>query len=126
MKVGEWMKRVSETIFTCDKCLKDIKYTTKDEYDPDFVYAANQCWSIHLGRAGYGSKLDGSEINFDICDDCLIEFIQSFSWEGKERAFNSGSNQYLSSEEWIRYQKGEMSKEEMIDLGFNVEDEEIE
>lgn len=54
------MKRVSKTIFTCDKCTKEIEYTTKNQYDNNFDFAANECWEIRLGRARYGSKLDGS------------------------------------------------------------------
>ena len=81
------MKRVSKTVFTCDKCLKDIEYT-----DDKFDFAKNECWEIRLGRAGYGSKFDGSEINFDLCDDCLHKFVDTFSNEGKKRVHNSGSN----------------------------------
>lgn len=81
------MIQVSQTTFICDRCGKEISYPT-DEYN----YEADGCWSIHLGRAGYGSSFDGSDVNFDICDDCLYEFVNTF--KHKDRVFNSGSNTY--------------------------------
>lgn len=84
------MKRVAKTVFTCDKCGKETEYTTKDEYSVDFDFAANECWEIRLGRAGYGSGLDGCDVNFDLCDDCLIEFVNTF--KHKNVVWNSGSN----------------------------------
>ena len=93
------MKRVSKTIFTCDKCAKEIEYSTRDEYDDNFDFKANECWEIRLGRAGYGSSFDGSEVNFDLCDSCLYEFVNSFYKEGKERVHNSGSNAWYGDED---------------------------
>lgn len=93
------MKRVAKTIFICDKCAKEIEYTTKDECSDDFDFAANECWEIRLGRAGYGSRLDGSEVNFDLCDDCLVDFVNTFYKEGKERVHNSGSNAWYGDDE---------------------------
>lgn len=84
-------------IFKCDKCGKTIKYSkNKNEYYSKQM--KNRCWSIDLGRAGYGSRLDGSDIDFDLCDDCLIEIINSFTPEGIEKIKNSGSNTYYEDE----------------------------
>jgi hypothetical protein len=90
------MKKIAKTVFTCDKCLKEITYTTKDQYRKDFEFSANECWEIKLGRAGYGSKFDGSEVNFDVCDDCLHEFVNSF--KNSAVVFNSGSNAWYGDE----------------------------
>jgi hypothetical protein len=87
--------RIKTTVkFECDKCGKIIEYIPNNRYD--FV-EENQCWSFKTGRAGYGSKLDGSDVNFDLCDDCLYEFINTFKY--KDRIFNSGSNCYYPEEE---------------------------
>lgn len=78
--------------FKCDKCGKVITYSNaKDEngWDVD-PFTKEGCWEIRLGRAGCGSSLDGSDVNFDLCDDCLVEFINSFTSEGLERVKNSG------------------------------------
>jgi len=100
--------------FLCDKCGKTIEYCLDIESDNFNTYwNSEECHRIDLGRPGYGSGLDGCEVNFNLCDDCLIELINSFTIEGREKVINSGSNQYLSSEDWIRLQKGEMSDEEM-------------
>lgn len=82
-----------ERIHTCFKCGKETKYI-KD------TMLENECWSIYLGRAGYGSGLDGCDVEFDLCDDCLIAFVNSFTKEGQDMVFNSGSNYYLSNEEY--------------------------
>jgi hypothetical protein len=80
-------------IFTCDKCGSVTKWNRKDFHA--FVYES-QCHNIHLGRAGYGSSLDGSDVNFSLCDDCLCAFIGTF--KNKESIYNSGSNQYYEDD----------------------------
>lgn len=97
--------------FTCDKCGKSIEYSP-DIYS-DSYFEMEGCHTINLGRPGYGSGLDGCDVCFDLCDDCLIELINSFTIEGQEKVYNSGSNTFLSSEDWIRVHKGEMPDEEM-------------
>jgi hypothetical protein len=99
------MKRVVKQIFICDKCLNEITYTTKDQYDSNFEFSANECWEIKLGRAGYGSKFDGSEVDFDVCDDCLHEWVSSF--KNSEVVFNSGSNVWYGDEEWAEEKENE-------------------
>jgi hypothetical protein len=78
--------------FKCDKCGEEIKYTVNDNENTGLYFAQNECWNINLGRAGYGSKFDGSNINFNLCDDCLYELVESFKNEGKERVHYSGVN----------------------------------
>jgi len=103
--------------FLCDKCGKIIKYVLDmDGMNGDNInlyWNSEECHHINLGRPGYGSGLDGCEVDFNLCDDCLRELIDSFTIEGQEKVINSGSNQYLSSEDWIRLHNGEMSDEEM-------------
>jgi hypothetical protein len=89
------MKRTSKIYFKCDKCGFEREYTP-NSFDEE------GCWNISLGRAGYGSTLDGCEVDFDLCDKCLRELVDSFTIEGQERVLNSGSNQYGSSEDWIK------------------------
>lgn len=74
--------------FVCDKCGKILQWD-----DDDFIKAEqiiNQCHNVNLGRMGYGSLLDGSVVNFNICDDCLYEFIQSFV--NRDKIIYSGAN----------------------------------
>jgi hypothetical protein len=95
--------------FTCDKCGE------KEEWEKNDVWAETNhegCHYINLGQMGYGSGLDGSNVNFQICDKCLIGFVKSFTLEGQEKIFNSGSSHYMSSEDWIRETKGEFSDED--------------
>lgn len=93
----------SETLFQCDKCGSEIRYSNEradgegNNFNGSDLVKKNRCWSIRMGRAGYGSKLDGSEVNFDICDDCLVDFVRTFKY--KERIYKSGSNYYYDDEE---------------------------
>lgn len=97
----------------CDKCGKE-----EDVGDDEYGWKSEGWYNINLGRPGYGSGLDGCDVEFLLCDDCLIEFINSFTVEGQEKVINSGSNTYLSSEDWIRVHKGEMPDEEMEEKGM--------
>jgi hypothetical protein len=76
----------------CDKCGKETKYS-KDR-DVDHGYTESSLWTFTPNhyRAGYGSKLDGSEFVLHLCDDCLCEFVTSCVHV--ERIRNSGSNTY--------------------------------
>lgn len=74
----------------CDKCGKETNYSLDDNH-PEW-WKKNEVWSLTPNhyRAGYGSKMDGSEFVIDICDDCLYEFITSSVHE--KRLLDSGSN----------------------------------
>jgi hypothetical protein len=83
------------TTYTCNKCGKTETWGNKDE--EAWIYL--ETWhNIHLGRMGYGSGLDGSDVNFELCDNCLCEFIRTFIH--KESIYNSGSNYYYEIEEY--------------------------
>lgn len=106
--------------FVCDKCGKVTEYLkgTPRNADECFLQCNIEgCHTINLGRPGYGSKLDGCDVEFNLCDDCLVELIESFTLEGQANIHNSGSNTYGTNEEWIRYQKGEMTDEEIEEYG---------
>lgn len=73
---GEIMRSEKHVkVFRCDNCGKTIESSFEENYYTDV--AKNQQWSINLGRAGYGSSLDGLEIAFDLCDTCLANLINN-------------------------------------------------
>jgi len=86
------MRKITKQNFICDKCGKELEYTTENEYDKGFDFAYNECWSFRPNhhRAGYGSRFDGSEIILDLCDNCLYEFVDTFKF--KNRIMDTGSN----------------------------------
>jgi len=71
----------------CSKCGKT------EDYDDNYEFASviESGWhKIELGRMGYGSIMDGSDINFEYCDDCLYDEIMSF--ENPRLILCTGSN----------------------------------
>jgi hypothetical protein len=80
----------------CSQCGKVTEYRT-DGIDPK----ANRCWSIDLGRAEHGSALDGSDVKFKLCDDCLTKLIMSFPVTSQVKIWNSGARQWGTDEEWL-------------------------
>lgn len=73
----------------CSKCGKTESYGSEDED----AWLKDEGWhKISLGRMGYGSSLDGSDVNFELCDECLCDYISTFAH--KEDIYNSGSNCY--------------------------------
>lgn len=98
---------------------------------------------IDFGREDkYPSMLDGVYVSFKLCDPCfrafdkkcpkdsndvsvfpdeyLYNFIKTFPLEHQEPIFNSGCNTYLSSEDWIRDERGELSDIEKREYGMIV------
>ncbi|WP_251552389.1 hypothetical protein [Neobacillus muris] len=59
---------------TCNKCGKTKKITSED-YQKEWEAAEFQSFSCSFG---YGSKFDMEEWNFDLCEDCLEEIVNSF------------------------------------------------
>ena len=99
-----------KNIFICQKCGKTIIWHNND---PEAFEIENQCHHINLGRMGYGSMFDGSEVNFDLCDKCLKSFIDTF--EFKEDIYNSGSNVCYSYDVEEESLSAHLSKEENKD-----------
>lgn len=46
--------------------------------DPESWLKENMWHKIDLGRMQYGSKMDGSDIIFEVDDDCLTNLVGSF------------------------------------------------
>jgi hypothetical protein len=104
----DYQKRHGEIkTFCCSKCRKETKYVDDFETDAWLHVAKSSCWHIYLGRAGYGSGLDGSDVNFGLCDDCLIEFINTFPEESQNEIRHSGSNQ-----DWSTYEDYYLNEDE--------------
>ncbi len=72
-----------ETVFTCYKCGETYKWKKND------YLTINQCHHINMGVLGYGSKLDSCLVEFDICDNCLYDIIDSFLL--KHEIFETGA-----------------------------------
>ena len=62
------------SVMICNKCGKEVPHT--EEWNPEFDNF--QSFDIIFG---YGSELDGTEQDFDLCDSCMVEFIKSFKIE---------------------------------------------
>jgi len=73
----------------CNKCGKEESYSENDIND---LIKKARWHKLDLGRMGYGSSMDGSDIEFEICDSCLKAFIMSF--ENPDSVTCSGSNCY--------------------------------
>ena len=102
--------------YTCSKCGKELE--VDDDYlDDGDKYA--QAWDAEefhmfsIPYVGYGSSFDGCNGEFTLCDDCLYELVNSFTMEGKEKVWNTGSNKDCDTETWIKYEKGELTDEEV-------------
>ncbi len=63
----------NETIFTCHKCGELTKWSN----DNPSSLKANQCHNIDLGLIGYGSKLENYNIDINLCDNCIVQFIET-------------------------------------------------
>ena len=74
--------------FTCGKCGKTTEYSsdpTGNEWMLD-----NQCHLLKTGvSVGYGSKLDGCNIEIPLCDDCLFKMVESLTTEAKLKIYES-------------------------------------
>ena len=62
-------------ITQCNKCGKEVDMMDEENYVEQSL--------LHEFKVnfGYGSKHDSETWKFDVCDDCMIEFIQTFKIE---------------------------------------------
>ena len=67
---NEW-KELEDII--CNKCGKSVKIFIDREHK-HYNYEGLRA-HIH---SGFGSKNDGMDIYFDLCDDCLIKLMETF------------------------------------------------
>lgn len=79
---------------TCTKCGESKSWTKRNDGQGHYIEGWHK---IYLGRQGYGSNLDGSDVNFELCDQCLCEYIETFIH--KEDIYNSGSNSYYDPDD---------------------------
>ena len=102
--------------FTCSKCGKELEVDddymdNADKYEQE--WDAEEFHMFSIPYVGYGSSFDGCNGEFTLCDDCLYELVDSFTAEGKEKVWNTGSNKDCDTETWIKYEKGELTDEEV-------------
>lgn len=79
-------KHIDDISCKCSKCGKELKYNpmhTDNDY-PD----TNCIHEIDLGVQGYGSSLDGCNVKFILCDECLTNVIKSLDESVQEEIFN--------------------------------------
>lgn len=69
-------KRKLESI-TCNKCGNKCSQINFDCSNYVDVYY----------KAGYGSPIDGDEISFELCEKCLLEFMESFKIKAGIKVF---------------------------------------
>jgi hypothetical protein len=70
-----------ESRIVCNKCGYVIEVEKISPLE-DWIYM-NTIHSFHI-RFEYGSKYDGYEYKFDLCDECLAKFIKSFEVEAED------------------------------------------
>jgi hypothetical protein len=51
----------------CNKCGKDLNYSFHE------CYSGSHVWIV----SGYGSRHDGTDMDFDLCCDCVDELLRS-------------------------------------------------
>jgi DNA-directed RNA polymerase subunit RPC12/RpoP len=71
--------------YVCDKCGKTESYGI-NELIPAMWH------SFDFGEPSYNSKLDGKLVKFELCDQCLFEFVNSFKY--KDNILNSNEEKW--------------------------------
>jgi hypothetical protein len=64
---------------TCNRCGKTKEVT-------DYGYEDDQFHKIEL-VFGYGSNFDTERWNFQLCEDCIIEYVKAFKYQPKKTAY---------------------------------------
>ncbi|WP_051684929.1 DUF4062 domain-containing protein [Clostridium sp. KNHs205] len=84
-----WIKEEKEVIITdvlhkCYKCGKEEILPSSIDYEEqkgfDYLIKINQWHTVDAGEPGYGSVLDTFNLKFELCDECLEKFIDSFKF----------------------------------------------
>lgn len=85
---------VTKIIYVCNKCGKE-----EVEENPEQDFTVDN--KIHeLGVSfGYGSIFDSEYWGFDLCNDCLMEFIKTFKHKPDGFGEDCGEK-YLDFNEW--------------------------
>lgn len=71
------IRQVIENI-VCNKCGENIK---KEWTGIEPIFVDHQSFKLLFG---WGSKYDGLKMEFDLCDDCMVEIIESFKIKPEE------------------------------------------
>jgi ribosomal protein L28 len=74
---GVVVKTVLNITVQCDKCGKVFTYNPEKEDLKNKKY-----WEVNLGKARYGSLIDGTYVKFEICDNCLVDILTQFNNKG--------------------------------------------
>jgi len=72
------MKIIATDVWICDCCGKELvfDYENTDEYEIE--WEKESITTFNISGKGYGSKFDCTSLNFDVCDDCLISWFETF------------------------------------------------
>jgi hypothetical protein len=86
-------------LFALKECYKCGKIENIEVCDSEESGCALERWhELEFNTPGYGSMLDGIHSSFVLCDNCLINLLDSFPIEYQEKIYNDGEE---STEEWI-------------------------
>ena len=69
--------------YVCHKCGKKVSYKPDENMETEWH-------SFDLGTPGYYSKLDGKNVAFTLCDNCLSNIVDSFVY--KDMILNSNED----------------------------------
>lgn len=61
---------------SCDRCGAEVREGVLEDYTTEVISFS------HL--FGFGSNLDGIEISFDICKECLMEKLKDVNYRKKD------------------------------------------
>lgn len=65
----------AEIEFACQCCGDTYTWV---ESDPQAFAIKNSCHTIDLGVLGYGTESDGSNVELNVCDYCLVNWVGRF------------------------------------------------
>lgn len=81
---------IEVTRFTCPKCERTVEPNLNGVEVSIQEGGVIHC--INLGEVGYGSRYDGLDVGFYVCDKCLFDWIESF--KAKPKFIKDGNKQY--------------------------------
>lgn len=70
------MKEITKVVhedkaIICNKCGKEVDLENADDFEENLFHPFKVSF-------GYGSKFDLETWYFDLCEDCLLEFVETF------------------------------------------------
>ncbi len=83
MKEYKEIQTTENTLYKtiCDKCEKEQIYTDRftKAFEPEMQH-------IEI-NFGFGSKMDGKSLSFDLCEYCLLGIIKDINYKTKKERF---------------------------------------